>query len=286
MDLALRGAGLARRSDAVLAVLEDKVEFPAFSRRARFSPYASARLAVVSCWWAEEIVNGPASTRKRIEKVLRSVDDIFVFSRNQVKIFDLVGAGHKVVPITFGVDHHSFRPGSGDFVRRTVLSAGVDRGRDFVTLVRAAEMLPDVKFTIITQAGRLRGESVPSNVELLPPLSGDAYRSALLSAELVVLPTHDLAYPTGQSVLLEAMACGKATMVTRTDAMEEYIGDGEFNFAMPPHNPEGVAESLAVALSHPEELRKVGARARVAIEERFNFDRTWAQVAVHLRDPR
>lgn len=284
VDLALRGAATARKSDAVLAVLEDKVEFPSLNRRLPFSPYSSARLAVVSCWWAEEILNGTDETRQRIEKILRRVDDVFVFSRNQVAIFDRVGAGHKVQPVSFGVDHHDFRPGADAVEPRTVVSAGVDRGRDFETLVRAAAKLPDVEFKILTQEGRLGAEALPPNVAVLPPTSGADYKIALQRAELVVLPTHDLAYPTGQSVLLEAMASGKATMVTRTDAMAEYIGDGDFNLAMPTHDAEGVAARLHEALSQPGRLLEIGNRARAVVEKRFNFDQTWAQVAAHLRD--
>ncbi|WP_371031051.1 glycosyltransferase [Pseudoclavibacter sp. JSM 162008] len=104
-----------------------------------------------------------------------------------------------------------------------------------------------------------------------------------MAADLIVIPTHDLAYPTGQSVLLEGMSSGRPVVVTRTAAMAEYIEDGVSNFSMPLHDPVGVASVIAELLADPKKLEEVGKRAREVVESRYTFQRMWREISGHLR---
>lgn len=282
-DLAIRGIPAAVSSDVVLAILEDKSVLPSLLRQRSLPPYSRRRLSVVSCWWGEELLNGEHDTRDEIKRAIRGLDQIFVFSRNQVPIFEEAGAGERVIPVSFGVDHHNFRPETGHGRRYQVFSAGFDRGRDFETLVAAARLLPDVRFDIVTQMDILRGEVAPANVTVHAPTDGEGHRNNLLAADLIVIPTHDLAYPTGQSVLLEGMASGRPVVVTRTAAMAEYIDEGQSNFSMPLHDPAGVAATISRLLTDPDLLDEVGVRARAAVEARYTFELMWREIAGHLK---
>ncbi|MGN8026988.1 glycosyltransferase family 4 protein [Microbacterium sp. 22242] len=283
-DLALRGAGRAARADAVLCMLEDKAVLPAALRRRRIPPYTTAPLVVVSCWWAEELVHGSAQQRARIARTVAQVDRILVFSRNQVEAFRLIGAADKVVPIPFGVDEAWYTPGEPRRSRLQVAAMGIDRGRDFDTLLAAARLTPEIRYDVFTQPGRIL--SAPANVTLHPPTAMAEHRENLRAADLVIVPTHDLAYPTGQSVLLEAMACGRCTAVTRTAAMSEYIDDGRTNLALPLHDGPGVAAVVRRAVSDPSLRAGIGVAARAEVEGRFSFRRTWHEAAAVLRTMR
>lgn len=280
-DLAVRGLVRAARADVVLGMLEDKAVLPAALRRRRIPPYARVPLAVVSCWWAEEILHGSAEQRARIARTAAQMDRIFVFSPNQVEAFASIGAADKVVFVPFGVDESWYTPAEPQQPRLQVAAMGIDRGRDFDTLVDAARMTPEIRYDIFTQPGRILDP--PANVRLHPPTSMPVHRDNLRAADLVVVPTHDLAYPTGQSVLLEAMACGRCTAVTRTAAMSEYIDDGRTNLALPLHDAGGVAAVVRQAVADPALRRRIGAAARADVEQRFTFRRTWHEVAEALR---
>lgn len=84
----------------------------------------------------------------------------------------------------------------------------------------------------------------PPNMILKTPVSMEEHRTLLRSTGLVVVPTHDLAYPTGRSVLPEAMACGRPAAVTGTDGMTDYIRDGEYNLRLPLAEARGVARVI------------------------------------------
>lgn len=282
VDLAVRGLLPAFRVDGILALLEDKAILPSLLKRWKIPPYSRMPLSVISCWWAEELATGDEMTRGKISGALRGIDRIFCFSRNQVAIFEEAGIpGYKVIPVLFGVDPDFYSPGpvTKDL---QVVSAGVDRGRDYESLLGAAALLPNVRFDIFTKPNRIDVSAVPPNVTVHGTVSMDEHRENLRSAELVVVPTRDLAYPTGQSVLLEAMACGACTAVTMTSAMSDYIDDGMINLAIPLADPKGIATVIRNALDSPETRQRISTAARVAAVERFHFRQTWRSVAAAL----
>lgn len=283
-DIALRGLAQARKSDAVLALLEDKALAPGILRTRGLGAYKRQPLVTVSCWWAEELSTGSEEKCDQIRRALSRVDQIIVFSENQREIFARAGFPlEQVTAVRFGVDPDWYCPApDGRGIehrgrRIQVLASGIDRGRDFDSLTQAARHLPEVSFTVVTQPGRIRNP--PPNMETLAPVSMDEHRQILRTAELVVVPTHNLAYPTGQSVLLEAMACGRPTAVTATGAMQDYIRDGDANLALPLADSEGIAEVISRSLADPTGLMQLGLRARTLIEDSWNFRTTWSQVA-------
>lgn len=281
-DLAVRGLFAALRVDGVFALLEDKAVLPSLLKQWGIPPYSRRSLSVISCWWAEELTTGGEATRRKIAKALRGIDRLYCFSPNQVAIFEAAGVpAHKVTPVLFGVDPDFYSPGPGtkDF---EVVSAGVDRGRDFESLIQAAELLPDVRFDIFTNPGRIKESDVPPNVTVHGRVTMEEHRDNLRSAALVVIPTHQLAYPTGQSVLLEAMACGTCTAVTATPAMSDYIDDGVTNLAIPLGNPNGIAAVIRQAMGAPEDRQRIALAARKVTVERFHFRQTWRSIAEAL----
>ncbi|WP_169516447.1 glycosyltransferase family 4 protein [Gulosibacter molinativorax] len=284
IDVPLRALVRSPAADALLCVLEQHAVLPAKLRKRRLPPYRRMRLATISCWWAEEIQAGSTARIQEIRSIAKELDRIYVFSQNQVDIFAEIGIqSDRVLPVDFGVDHDFFTPAPTSTRRFQVLSVGIDRGRDYQSLVDAARLLPAVEFQIFTQAGRFSPDDLPRNVTVNSPVSLEEHRENLRSAKLVVIPTHDLAYPTGQSVLLEASACARPVLITDTEPMREYVIDGETGLFMPLHDAEGVASSISSALADEVRLNRIGKAARRSVESKFNFDSMWETIADDLR---
>lgn len=280
MDLALRSIPHAFRSAAVLAILEDKAVLPSWFKRHGLPPYSGRTLTAVSCWWAEELIHGNESRRREIITTISGIDKLIAFSRNQVEIFASAGVPvSKIHPVLFGVDPVFYSPGTDIPNRFEVLAAGIDRGRDFDSLLEAAQLLPRVRFDFFTQPARFEGKTIPSNVSVHAPVDIVAHRDNLRAADLVVVPTYDLAYPTGQSVLLEAYGCGRCTAVTGTASMQDYIEEDRTALVLPLRDPAGMAAVIQRALGDPRLRQEIGRNARQAAVERFSFDRMWDEIA-------
>lgn len=72
--------------------------------------------------------------------------------------------------------------------------------------------------------------------------------------------------------LLEAMACGCASIVTTAPEMHRYIVRPEMGWVIPPKDIDALTNSLLEALRNREKLREMGKNARKYIEMNHSFE--------------
>ena len=74
------------------------------------------------------------------------------------------------------------------------------------------------------------------------------------------------------NALLEAMACGVPSVVTRVGGNPEAITDGENGFLVPVEDDTAAAEKLLTLLRDPEHGSRIGERGRESVQTRFSAD--------------
>jgi glycosyltransferase involved in cell wall biosynthesis len=74
------------------------------------------------------------------------------------------------------------------------------------------------------------------------------------------------------NALLEAMACGVPSVVTRVGGNPEAVSDGENGFLVPPENDESAAERLLFLLKNPAKADAIGKAGLVTVQTRFSAD--------------
>jgi len=74
------------------------------------------------------------------------------------------------------------------------------------------------------------------------------------------------------NALLEAMACGVPSVVTRVGGNPEAISDGENGFLVPVEDDAAAAEKLLALLRDPEQGARIGERGRESVQTRFSAD--------------
>ena len=72
-------------------------------------------------------------------------------------------------------------------------------------------------------------------------------------------------YPTGQTVLLEAMALAKACVVTDTPAMREYAEHDVTALLVPPHDPAALRDAIDRLVDDPDLRHRLGHAARAQV---------------------
>lgn len=278
VERAVRGARAAGRSDVVLALLEQQGAAAALARRWRIPPYGTTPLVIWSVWLAEEIRTADREKRRRLARWYDAADLITHMSVHETEIFEGIGIGpDRTHCVTFGVNDDFYTPASGP---RDIdlLAVGQDRGRDYGTLLRAVAGT-DLTLDLVCKPENLEGLEVPSNVRLHGVVPLVEYRSLLRRSRVVVVPTHDLAYPTGQSVALEAAATGACVAVTETRAMRDYFVDGATARLVEVGDAEGWRETLVELLEDGALRERLGAAARTSVETRYSARLMWADVA-------
>ena len=95
----------------------------------------------------------------------------------------------------------------------------------------------------------------------------------LRGSDIVALPsTHGENLPT---VLMEAGACGRPVVASRIGGIPDIVDDGRTGLLVPAGNPTELAVSLNSLLDDPARRARMGAAARIRIEERFD-NHLWA----------
>lgn len=169
----------------------------------------------------------------------------------------------------FGVDTRFWTPGEAR-PREYVLAIGNDGRRDYDTLLAAAST---VRAPIRILTLREPPPRLPGNVSWEP---ADWYRQVLSDAEVrdlyrralvVVVPLRDSLQPSGQSVTLQAMACGAPVVLTETKGLwsRATIRHGVNVWLVPPGDPVALARAIDGLLRSPSKAARLGAAGRKSV---------------------
>jgi glycosyltransferase involved in cell wall biosynthesis len=219
-----------------------------------------------------ERLRGERATRI-YRDALRRTNAVVAFSEFETETLRawLGGGSPPVEFVPFGVDVEWFRPEAGREPEVDVVSIGADPHRDFALLVAIAARRPELRFRFVTTADQAAAlGSVPANVELERDVPFRDVRDRLLAARAVALPVRENSYSGATTVLLQALACRKPVVVSRTKAIATGygLGDGVNCRLVPPGDADAFERALADALDGAE----FGARARETAE-RYTWER-------------
>jgi glycosyltransferase involved in cell wall biosynthesis len=151
-------------------------------------------------------------------------------------------------------------PAAPEPERPYVLSVGDDVGRDFDTLITAAQGL-DIQ--VIIKSSRSVRTALPSNVRVIPDrVTFEELRSLYQGARLVVLPLHRTLHASGVNTVLESMAMQKAVVVSDSEGLRDYVEHGRTAWVVPSGEPEPLRVAM-LKLWHDGALRSaLGRNAR------------------------
>ena len=173
----------------------------------------------------------------------------------------------------FGVDANFWRPkpaAAGDYA----FAIG-SAFRDYETLF-AAWRGRDSKLKIVS--ANLKAEAETSdNIEVM---SGIWHSSALSDCDIlelfqgaryVITPLRDTSRPAGQSATLQAMACGKAIIVSQISGLwdPQTMTHLENCYLVAPGDVAALRAAIEYFESRPDEVARIGANARTTVERYY-----------------
>ena len=103
----------------------------------------------------------------------------------------------------------------------------------------------------------------------------DDVARVLASCDIAVLPSRAEGLP---NAVLEYMAAGLPTVVSRVGGNEELVEDGVTGLLVPAEDPEALSAALLRYLQNPEEAGKIARRGREFVSRNFSFDRLVREV--------
>lgn len=151
-----------------------------------------------------------------------------------------------------------------------MLSAGRS-GRDYATLFRAFSTLDYKLHVVCDSENALHNLETPSNILVLRNCYNDDYVTELRNASCVVIPLAADDISAGQMVLIQAMAFGKPTIITRTPTVEEYVSDGKQSLLVERGNPDELRAAVERLQKDPELAARLSDNATAAYENSFSM---------------
>jgi glycosyltransferase involved in cell wall biosynthesis len=150
------------------------------------------------------------------------------------------------------------------FVGRLSVEKGV------TTLAQAMALSPDAALRVAgdgPEAGVLDGVA---GVVWLGSLPGEAVRQEMSRAAALVVPS--ICYENFPRTIAEAFACGLPVIASRIGALADIVQNGETGLLFEPGNPRDLADKMAWAQAHPEQMAAMGRNARAQYEAKFSAE--------------
>jgi glycosyltransferase involved in cell wall biosynthesis len=163
------------------------------------------------------------------------------------------------VPWTVTFSESELQRPAGDSGR---VFAGGNSLRDYDPLIEAAGSLPAPVDIATSTLSAEQHRRLPANVvaRVWPQRE---YDELLLNAAVVVVPLQSREdRSSGQTTYVNAMARGKALVITDSPGVRDYIEHGRTGLIVPPGDPDALAASIRRLLDDPAERRQMGQRAR------------------------
>jgi glycosyltransferase involved in cell wall biosynthesis len=203
--------------------------------------------------------------------LLRSCTTLFTLGKGAAhhltETLDLRGKEVKVIP--FGVDMEFWRPADlGSPMGDYILSVGSDPARDYDILLRAIgkralKIITHLPIHITDPSKRIEVQSNISDLDL---------RTLYQGARFVITPLRDVTQPSGQSATLQAMACGKAVILTRTRGLWEpdRIRHLESAYLVAPGDLHSLEQAITELDEDSELVDKIRNKSLDLIQTRYN----------------
>jgi glycosyltransferase involved in cell wall biosynthesis len=274
---------LRRRRYRQLLVWSDRLGL-AVALLSRLLPVAGPRLVLLTSWLT--------SLRRSwvLGWALPAIDAIICDGSKQIEIlaerFNVPRA--KLHLALQGVDTRFWHP-IEEPLEPMICSVG-QQDRDYRTLIEAVrgldlrvEVVAGGVDAIVSAPDAKIDAALPANVVLRTTCSKVDLRLLCARARFIVVPTDDVEFAAGSTALKEAMAMGKAVIVTRSRGQVDYVRHNVNGLYVPPGDPVALRETILHLLRHPEEAARMGRAGRALVEERLTLDAYVAGLAQILQ---
>jgi glycosyltransferase involved in cell wall biosynthesis len=216
--------------------------------------------------------------RLLITRCLAGLDHAFFFGAadRQVAIDRYGLSDEKSSVIPFGVDAEYWRPVRDGLHGDFVVAVGQDLNRDYDLLAMAPGANPT---RIITR----RPVKFPNGAKHITIGPGEFFQSdAITDADLrslynaafaVVVPLKDVHQPSGYSVTLQAMSCGRPVILSKTKGLWSELLRNEDNcLLVPPGDARALGQAITAVRSNPDLSNRLGHAARKTVLQHFGLD--------------
>lgn len=202
----------------------------------------------------------PQGLKRRVMSLaFRQADRMAVFSTLERELY----AKHFALPESrFDMIHWAAHPLALDatapaLVDGDYICAIGSQGRDYPTLLRAMQSLPNIKLVLVAHPENMAGCQVPDNVKVYTSIPLLQVSNILAHSRFMVLPLRDSEVPCGHVTIVSAFHQGKAVIVTDSRGVHDYVQDHVTGRLVPPADAQAMADCIQAQWHNTEDTRQL-----------------------------
>ncbi|MEM1265684.1 MAG: glycosyltransferase family 4 protein [Pseudomonadota bacterium] len=275
------GVAAARRENAVLIVTHGPQLAAATRALCRTTGLRIPHLAVA---FTMTRLPGPMG-RAYMTRAIRGIDRFVCFSSIEraryAEVFDI--PTDKIDILRWSVAEPDYDVAAPALIEGDYICAVGGEGRDVPTLFAAMKELSDLKLVLVTRPANIAGLEVPTNVDVRTNIPLEEVWNITHNARLHVLPLVSSDVPAGHGTLIMAMQLSTPSVVTRSEAMIDYVDGEETALECEPQDPSSLGSQVRRLWDDQDLAERItSAGRRFAIEE-CSEDRTYAYFHTYLK---
>lgn len=212
------------------------------------------------------------------KKALKNLDHIFFFGKEDMlkssSFFNIDKS--KTSIFNFGIDTNFWHKEKVKKEEFDIFSIGSDKHRDY-SLLKGLNV--DYKFLVVT---KLDVKFEPEkNFKLIkaskdkPIFSDIELRGIYNQSKIVVVPLKETYQPSGQTAVLQAMACGKVVILTKTLGTwdTQYFEHNKNIIFIKPYDKKNLKYHLDLLINNKKKREEIGNNARITALNFFSINR-------------
>lgn len=171
------------------------------------------------------------------------------------------------------IDTGAFTPQYGEG-RYVLYLGGLYRDKGVMTVAKAFAQLPHIPLKFVgagdaeQELREFIGEHGLTNVEIAGFKSGEEKLECLRNSLFTIVPSQ--CYETFGLVVLEAFASGKPVVASAISSLPYIVESQQTGLLFQPQNADDLAAKVRWLYERPEEIEKMGRRARQVVEQKYD----------------
>lgn len=194
---------------------------------------------------------------------------------NSIEYFKL--DKEKTFTIKFGVDTEFWEPNNkNNFKSNYIFSIGQDPSRDFITLLKVRTRRKiHIHTNLLHSSNNKKFKITNGTYQKHKNCYSDLkIRKLYQESFLIIVPLKDVFQPSGYSVTLQAMSCGKPVLLTKTKGL--WAPDVFVSFKncilINPYDPEEIENAIRILENNQKIYERISLNARKTAEKYFCLD--------------
>ncbi len=142
---------------------------------------------------------------------------------------------------------------SGDYI-----CAIGGNARDYQTLMKAMEKLPDIPLVLVARPHNLKQLNIPSNVKVLVNIPKPHAMNIIKYSRFMVLPLAGWQVPCGHVTLVAAMHLGKGFIITNSSGVSDYVFHDHNAITCEAFSADALADAISSLWKNPDKSQQLG----------------------------